>query len=443
MRIRVNKQGRILEVIGESVDDEEYSMLKGFNFVSLIDEPQTNLANKFIESIFNSSEIQICRLALKLKLDATVEYLFVGMPENEEECTLVVRRTFDVDAERKWAANSEARLRNLFNRMPVAMALVDDNGQFKAVNPSMEGLFGYSAQEFATMNLKKMIIEVQGRTLMELIKECNDKSMQFQSVKRTGEVFHVEICSRMLDDNAGLINVCIFDVSQRVKLERLKQEFVQMISHDIKTPLTSISLFLERLGLGKLSTKQPEELIAKANAIHDDTMRLMRLIDSLLTLDKLEEGFANPNKKPVALTEVINTSINGVRELSDSKRIRIDYRLVELTVNIDRDQIVQVLVNFLNNAIKYSPTDTTVTVLTTRLDGDQVEICIKDEGPGIMTEVQDGIFDRFARLNPGLSAEGTGLGLAICKAIVEAHNGTIGLESKIGVGSEFWFRVPI
>lgn len=443
MRIRVNKQGRILDVVKERVDEEEYSILKGFNFISLIDESQTGVANSFIKSIFDSAEVQICRLELKLKLDANVEYLCVGLPDNEERCTLVVRRVFDFDAERKWVANSQARLRNLFNRMPVAMALVDTAGQFKAVNPSIEKLFGYSAQEFAIKNLNDIIDVKESEALIDLIKACSDKNIQFKGVKRTGETFHVEICSRMLDENAGLINVCIFDVSDRVKLERLKQEFVQMISHDIKTPLTSISLFLERVGLGMLSNRQPEELMSKANAIHEDTVRLMRLIDSLLTLDKLEEGFARPDKKPVLLSEVLKISVNSVIDLSESKRIQIEQKSDELTVNIDRDQIVQVLINLLNNAIKYSPCDTQVAILTKCIDGLQIEVRIKDQGPGILTEVQDSLFDRFARLKPGLASDGTGLGLAICKAIVEAHNGTIGLDSTVGVGTEFWFRVPI
>ncbi|MBX9671670.1 MAG: PAS domain-containing sensor histidine kinase [Candidatus Obscuribacterales bacterium] len=444
MRLRVNKQARILEVDRESADDEEFSLLKGFNFISLIDESQTTAANNFIRSIFESNEVQLCRLELKIRLDANTEYLCVGIPGNDEECTLVARKVFDIDKERKWIANSQARLRNLFNRMPVALALIDTSGQFKAVNPSIEKLFGYSAQELAGMNLKEIIIAAENeKALVDRIKASHEHNVALKGVKRGGETIHIELSGRSIDENAELINVFIFDVSQRVRLEQLKQEFVQMISHDLKTPLSSISLFLERVGLGKYTDRQPEDLMSKANAIHEDTVRLMRLIDSLLTLDKLDEGFAKPDKKAVSLADVIEISINGVIDLADSKGIVIDEQYDELTVSIDRDQIVQVLINLLNNAIKYSPCDTHVAILTKRLEGDQIEIRVKDQGPGIQTELRDSLFDRFARLRPGLASDGTGLGLAICKAIVEAHGGTIGLNSTLGAGSEFWVRVPI
>lgn len=223
--------------------------------------------------------------------------------------------------------------------------------------------------------------------------------------------------------------------------ERRKQEFVQMISHDLRTPLTSIQGTLAlalRGSYGNLNEKGATRL-ADAEA---DTERLINLISELLDIEKLEAGKLDLECEDTSLAEIINRSIDSVRTFAETHGINLIYDGTDCSVFADKDRVIRVLVNLLSNAVKYSPRDSNVAVSVEK-DTAFATVKIVDSGRGIPASAIESIFDRFAQVERADADKGTGLGLAICKAIVAAHGCKIGVTSEEGKGSTFWFTLRV
>jgi signal transduction histidine kinase len=230
---------------------------------------------------------------------------------------------------------------------------------------------------------------------------------------------------------------------QREEIERLKQEFVSMISHDLRTPLTSIQVFVSMLAKGMYGDIG-DKIKDKASMADRNASRLIRLINDLLDMEKMEAGQLALACEEVPLGSIVERSLESVRDFADKNKVTLEGTTgsAEL-VNVDADRIVQVLVNLLSNAIKFSPAGAAVTVSVE--DGERwMTVKVIDRGRGVPQHLQTSIFERFKQVEAKDATEkkGTGLGLAICKAIVEQHGGTIGLESTEGKGSIFHFTLP-
>jgi signal transduction histidine kinase len=230
---------------------------------------------------------------------------------------------------------------------------------------------------------------------------------------------------------------------ERDRLDRMKDEFVLTASHELRSPLTSVQGFAELLMLERerLSPKQVETV----EIILDNTRHLVRLLNDLLDLARSDAGrltIRPAPTDPAALVEDAVRTIRGQTEASDQMLVaEIEPALPELIV--DPDRIRQVLVNLLANAHEYSPEGASIRVEVKRVGAD-VEIRVRDDGPGIPPEQLEHIFERFTRGDAGLTQRvgGTGLGLAISKSLVELHGGTIGADSTPGEGSDFHLRLP-
>jgi signal transduction histidine kinase len=151
------------------------------------------------------------------------------------------------------------------------------------------------------------------------------------------------------------------------------------------------------------------------------------------------------DKKPLLFNDLVERAIESIRIQADSLNITVLTNMPYSKVNVDGDRMVQTMVNFLSNALKFSPFGSTI-FIAARTQGDWFEVRVRDQGRGIPEEFQDKIFDRFQQVKASdatVATGGSGLGLAICKAIIEQHGGTVGAESKEGQGSTFWFRVPV
>jgi signal transduction histidine kinase len=233
------------------------------------------------------------------------------------------------------------------------------------------------------------------------------------------------------------------DITERKNIERMKQEFVAMVSHDLRTPLTSIQGFLTLLETGmygELNEGGAQNLsIAESNI-----SRLIALINDLLDIEKMESGKLQMDLRECPLSEVFDRSVGGVVGFAEQQQIKLAMGDTNLVALADRDRLVQVLINLISNAIKFSPKDSLVRVEAVQID-DFVEVRVADKGRGVPPEYRDVIFERFQQVKSTDATKkgGSGLGLAICKAIVEGHGGTIGVISEEGKGSTFWFRVPL
>ena len=234
-------------------------------------------------------------------------------------------------------------------------------------------------------------------------------------------------------------------VKKLKELDRMKDDFVASVSHELKSPLTSIKGYLELLleeEAGEVSRKQKEFL----EIISQSSERLHRVIIDLLTFSKIESDKLNLKKEPNYLNEVLKKSITSIKPEMDRKQIRLKTNIEDNLplVKIDSDRIDQVILNLLSNAIKFTEKQGTIQV-EVKKEGNKIIASVADSGIGISNEDQSKLFTRFFRSAAAVTRRtpGTGLGLAICKGIIEQHKGKMWVESEVGVGSVFSFHLPI
>ncbi|MBD2437721.1 PAS domain S-box protein [Nostoc sp. FACHB-110] len=232
------------------------------------------------------------------------------------------------------------------------------------------------------------------------------------------------------------------DITELQKVEQIKTEFISIVSHELRTPLTAI-----RAAMGLLKTgiydKKPDKFKRMIEIAAIDSDRLVRLVNDILDLERLESGRAVLEKTNCNATDLIEQAVAGVQALAKEQNIKFDVRPSNADVWAAADAIIQTLTNLLGNAIKFSPAEAMITV-SVEQQKDWVLFKISDQGRGIPSDKLEAIFGRFQQIDATDSRikGGTGLGLAICRSIVEQHGGQIWAESIIGVGSTFFFTLP-
>ncbi len=343
---------------------------------------------------------------------------------------------------------SEERVRSVIENMPVAVVVIDYRGYIESVNPRTEQIFESGADALTGSHIQMLFSEKDGKpeVLAQSIREkALGHTIELEGKRGSGVAFPVEVTVNQFSTVEGeRFLVSMQDVTERHEIERLKQEFVAMVSHDLRTPLTAVRGTLELLTEGTYG--QLNDLGQKRiDAAEQSIERLINLINDLLDIEKLEAGKLAMQLAPVQLAAVIERSVDAVRGYAEQAAVNVqqsEMQPINAQVMGDRDRLVQVFVNLLSNAIKFSPPQSVVTV-SQRVTPDWVELRVTDKGRGIPASHRDAIFERFKQVEAadGARSKGTGLGLAICKAIIESHDGTIGVDSEEGKGSSFWVRL--
>jgi signal transduction histidine kinase len=231
------------------------------------------------------------------------------------------------------------------------------------------------------------------------------------------------------------------DLEESRKMQRY---LIAMVSHDLRSPLTSVSGLLTLLNAGAYG-ELSELAQAKVGTVESDIHRLITLTNDLLDTERLASGKLELTFAEANISDAICEAVDSVQTSADQHHVILAAPpKSDQVAEFDKDRIVQVLVNLLSNAVKYSPTESTVSV---HFDCDRqwLKIWIQDHGRGVPPEFQTIIFEKFQQVTESDSREkgGKGLGLAICKTIVDQHGGTIGVESENNAGSKFWFRIPV
>ncbi|SHL06136.1 hybrid sensor histidine kinase/response regulator [Chryseobacterium polytrichastri] len=236
------------------------------------------------------------------------------------------------------------------------------------------------------------------------------------------------------------------DINDQKKVEKEKDEFLSIASHELKTPLTSIKAYVQLLDR-KLKLDKEGAEAGFMIKVQDQIEKLNTLITDLLDVSKIENGKLKINKKPTNIGNVIQNAIETILQTHENRQIKIDWHGIkpDILIPLDEIRIEQVLINFLTNAIKYSPQNNQV-IITTFVDEEEQEIKVNitDFGIGIPDFKQDAVFHKFYRVEESsLQFQGMGIGLFICSEIIKQHHGNIGVSSKVDAGSTFYFTLPL
>jgi len=348
------------------------------------------------------------------------------------------------------------RIKLIIDSIPIGLLIVLLDGTVEQVNPaaikmfaaSQQGLIGKSLNELfpadGEYSSDEVIQYLSQRKARVTVSDGDQQSFQRNATKYNGDHFTTELLAAEFTSDAGQrLLIMAVDVSDRRKLEKLKEEFLAMVSHDLKTPLTSLHGTLVLLLSGAVGdiSKEANQMVRLAE---DEVSRLSRLVIDLLDVARIDAGHMQLHLSLVPFDTIIKRAVNAVQSFADDHAVNIESKLTKLEVEVDGDRIVQVLVNLLTNAIKFSPADSKVFISVEQLEN-WLEVRVSDEGRGIPETHKESVFERFQQVEVADRARkgGTGLGLPICKNIIDQHHGTIGFESKVGKGSTFWFRLPI
>ncbi|MCJ7932305.1 MAG: response regulator [Chryseobacterium sp.] len=236
------------------------------------------------------------------------------------------------------------------------------------------------------------------------------------------------------------------DIDGQKKAEKEKDEFLSIASHELKTPLTSIKAYVQLLDR-KLKLDKESSEAGFVTKVQGQIEKLNTLITDLLDVSKIENGKLKINKKPVNLEKVISNAIETILQTHDENKVRIERHGMkpDILIPLDEIRIEQVLINFLTNAIKYSPHNNQV-IVTTFVDDEaqEVRVNVTDFGIGIPDFKQEAVFRKFYRVEESsLQFQGMGIGLFICSEIIKQHHGSVGVSSIVGEGSTFYFTLPL
>ena len=339
------------------------------------------------------------------------------------------------------------RLETLINNMHDPIIGLDNNDFILFVNDEAlkimglksEDVIGKSAATLALSNdlLKSLIVDdLENSKAHSMTIFADGKESYFEkeivniTIKPTGEDQTIDIGNVII-----LRNITIFK-----ELDFAKTNFIATVSHELKTPISSIKMslqLLEKPATGIINDDQ-KQLI---ESIKDDSQRLLKITGELLDMSQLETGNIQLNIEKSNPIQIVNYAIEAVKTQAEQKHIDL---VVETEKNLgdvkaDAEKTAWVLINFLTNAIRYSP-ENSVIKIHLKIEGNELVFQVTDKGQGIDNRYQAKVFDKYFQI-PGNHKAGTGLGLAISKEFIEAQNGTIGVESKLGLGSTFYFKL--
>ena len=345
---------------------------------------------------------------------------------------------------------SEIRTQALLDNMLSGLFMANPQGILELVNPAAERMFGYTSEELVGQYLGTVLSLPPGADphvfLQGVLGTSLGKVTELEGKRKNGEVFPFEVLLFELETREGRrFAGSIADVTERREVDRLKREFVSSISHELRTPLTSIRGSLGLLAGGVFGALSPDatEIVAVAER---NVVRLIGLINDILDLERLDGGRLEMRFESSRAVAVVERSLEAVRSFADQSKVAliVDPVASSVRVRADADRLVQVLVNLVSNAVKFSSSGSAVTIRVALAPG-MAEFQVEDRGRGVPPALREAIFERYRQVeaSDSRSKGGAGLGLAICKAIVEQHGGSIGVRAAAKTGSLFWFRIPL
>jgi len=342
---------------------------------------------------------------------------------------------------------SEKKFRSLFETASEFIFIMDGNLKIMEINPAVQIESGFSAAEMSGKRISDFLTEDCQRKFADFVKQNIHKypNPELKFIRKDGSEIIMDCSvSTIRDRSKNLLFHYAFlrDITRKKEIERMKNEFVSQVSHELRSPLASIKGFTSTI-------IQDDEMDAETrnyflSIIDSESDRLSRLIENLLDISKIESGYIKMNFVENPIQETVSLALAHISPLAQAKQIKLHSKLPSESLKIvyDNDKIFQVLTNLLSNAIKFTP-ETGKVEISVRKNSVGVEIIVADSGIGIPKKDLDNIFKKFFRVEgPEIKVRGTGLGLAIVKEIVQSHHGKISVESELGKGTKFRVTIP-
>jgi PAS domain S-box-containing protein len=344
---------------------------------------------------------------------------------------------------------NETLLRTLSDSAPIGIFRTDAQRKNIYTNPRFQGICGLSLEESLGDRWMQFIHPEDLAEFLPQLDALTTANQEFCTEVRyilpdsTWRFCRIIIVSILSDINEliGYVGT-IEDITESRAMETMKKEFISIVSHELRTPLASIRGALGLLSSGILKA-QPETSQQMLDIAYTDTERLVRLVNDILDLEHLESNKFNLVKQWCDTATILRQSVEAVQPLATENHVSLVMLPSSVQIWVDSDRIMQTLVNLIGNAIKFSPTNSTVTASVEELS-DRVLFKVQDQGRGIPESMLESIFGRFQQVDASDSRQkgGTGLGLAICRGIVQQHGGEIWVESVLKKGSIFYFTIP-
>lgn len=373
-----------------------------------------------------------------------------------ESCVAAQRRlesqAEDLQIQSQLLLRQKKNIEDIVYSLQDAVLVMDDADRLLLANRAAERLFGFD-RRVAEHETLATILQDQANEFIDLIQA--ERKHHADTTRHTLVLESAEdrrtydcIISRIHDVSLRTTQVVavLRDVTRETEVAKIKNDFVSYVSHELKTPLASITAYVEMLMDGEADDEAMRQEFY--GVIQGQAKRLNRLIENILNVSRIESGLMKIEKESVSLTILVDEQIQLIRGYAEDRKVRVIGRkpIVFDQVYADRDMMSQVIINLLSNAIKYNCSGGTVTV-ETDVDETQalVRVCVHDTGVGIPKDELEHVFDKFYRATSNEDrAEGTGLGLSLVQQIVEnLHGGRVFVKSQVGAGSTFGFELPL
>ena len=339
----------------------------------------------------------------------------------------------------------------VLDTMSALVLVLDTNGRIVRFNRACEEISGYTFAELAGRAFPTELFLPEERSqALELLHQARQGTLrrprELRWLARDGSRRSIEWTTTTLTDGIGEITFIVMsgvDITERRRLDRMKDEFISTVSHELRTPLTSLRAALGLIGGGVLESR-PEKSKQMMDVALGNCERLVRLVNDILDFERMGAGRLTLQFAEANAPELLERATQLLRPTAEKREIALRAEGLPLRLWIDQDRILQTLSNLVGNAIKFSPPGSEIVLRAQRLNATEALLSVQDQGRGIPPEKLELIFERFQQVDASDSRDmgGAGLGLAICRNIVRQHGGRIRAESAPGQGSTFYFTVP-
>lgn len=347
------------------------------------------------------------------------------------------RQQSSLQAQKERIDREKDRITLISENMSEGLILLDTERNILLINHSAAVLLGAKPADYIGRNILTLTRNLE---LLQAVDETAEKKSSSIVLNVSGRYVQVFVSPSMNKDHV-IGSICFaLDITEKTLAEKSRRDFTANISHELKTPMTSISGYAELMENG---LAQPQDIPLFAGKIRKEAGRLISLINDIIELSQLDEGVSKKEFEPVALHESVQRILSALEIPAKKADVTLSSSCEEVTVFANRSMIDELVMNLCDNAVRYNKSGGSVSVSTSHVNGDAV-LTVCDTGIGIPEQSQSRIFERFYRVDKSRSkaSGGTGLGLAIVKHIVELHNGKIALKSVPGEGTEITVTLP-